>query len=237
MIRINLLPQEETSTKRSFRLPKVGSVVPLLMVVAVIAGLALTHTYQSRKIADLQATIAEEEAESRRLAPEIAKVQRLNREREEVNRRLDVITRLDRDRYFRVHLLDELNQGMPEHMWLTAFEEQGGGRYAVEGVTFSNFLVSDLMQALLRSNHISAVDLVVAERGQIEQVPVVKFKATASALRTAGGVANAATVGVDGTPAPPAGGKDRATGGTGRRAVDAARNVTGEKAARAASGH
>jgi len=207
MIRINLLPRDEAPAQRSVRLPKVGSVVPLVAVIAVLAGMALAFTYQSRRIDDLKRTIASEEAESRRLAPEIAKVQSLNRERDEVNRRLDVITQLDRDRYFRVHLLDELNRALPEHMWLTAIEEQGGNRFALEGVTFSNFLVSDVLQNLSRSPWISGVDLVVAEKGEINDVPVVKFKATATAVRApAGAVASA-------PPAP---------AGTGDEAADAA---------------
>ena len=183
MIRINLLPQEETPRQRTVRLPHVGSVVPLVLVIAVVAGMGLTYTYQNRRATELRETIAREEAESRRLAPEIAKVQSLNRERDEVNRRLDVITQLDRDRYFRVHLLDELNRSLPEHMWLTLVEEQANNRFAIEGVTFSNFLVSDALQNLGRSAYIAGVDLVVAEKGVINEVPVVKFKATATATR------------------------------------------------------
>ncbi len=189
MIRINLLPQEEAPAQRAVRLPKIGSVVPLVAVLAVLAGMALAFTYQARRIDELKSTIANEEAESRRLAPEIAKVQSLNRERDEVNRRLDVITQLDRDRYFRVHLLDELNRALPEHVWLTSLEEQGGTRYAIEGVTFSNFLVSDVLQNISRSPWISGVDLVVAEKGEINDVPVVKFKATATAVRQPAGAA------------------------------------------------
>jgi type IV pilus assembly protein PilN len=186
MIRINLLPQEDSPQQRTLRLPKVGSLVPLVAVVLVVAGMALAFTYQSRRVAELKDGIAKAEAESRRLAPEIAKVQSLNREREEVNRRLDVITQLDRDRYFRVHLLDEINRALPEHMWLTTIEEQAGNKLALEGVTFSNFLVSDVLQNLNRSPYVAAVDLVVAEKGLIKDVPVVKFKATAVARRQPG---------------------------------------------------
>ncbi len=192
MIRINLLPQEDVPSRRSVSLPKVGSVVPLVAVGLVVAGMALTFTYQSRRIDDLNSTIAAEEAESRRLAPEIAKVQSLNRERDEVNRRLDVITQLDRDRYFRIHILDEINRALPEHMWLTSLEEQTGNRYAIDGVTFSNFLVSDVLQNLSRSPWVSGVDLIVAEKGEINDVPVVKFKATAMATRQAAGAVTAA---------------------------------------------
>lgn len=183
MIRINLLPQEEVPSQRAIHLPKVGSVVPLVAVIGVIAGLALTYTYQNRRLAELHVAITRAESEARRLAPEIAKIQSLNRERDEVNRRLDVITQLDRDRYFRVHLMDELNRALPQHMWLTLVEEQAGNRFALEGVTFSNFLVSDILQNLSRSPYITSVDLVVAEKGLINDVQVVKFKATATAVR------------------------------------------------------
>jgi len=147
-------------------------------------GVSVAHVYQGQKIADLEQVIQEEEAESRRLAPEIAKIKRLNEQRQELNERLDAITRLDRDRYFRVHLLDELNRSIPEHMWLTRFEDVGGDRYAVEGVTFSNFLVSDFLQNLTQSPYFAAVDLLVAERGLIGDVKVVKFKAQTTAVRT-----------------------------------------------------
>ncbi len=191
MIKINLLPQEEAPAPRTFHLPKVGSVVPLVAVLVVLGGIGLAYTYQARRVVALKATIASEEAESRRLAPEIAKIQSLNKERDEVNRRLDVITQLDRDRYFRVHLMDEINRALPANMWLTKLEETAPNKFAMEGVTFSNFLVSDALQNLTRSPFISAVDLVVAEKGLIEKVPVVKFKATATTTRAATSVADA----------------------------------------------
>jgi hypothetical protein len=37
MIRINLLPREERQTRRSFTLPKMGAVVPVLALVGVAA--------------------------------------------------------------------------------------------------------------------------------------------------------------------------------------------------------
>jgi len=186
MIRINLLPREEIPTRRNIQLPQLGNLAPVVVVLVVIAALAAVSVYQNRKITDLETIIAEEELESRRLAPEIAKIKRLNQQREDLNSRLDVITRLDRDRYFRVHLMDELNRSLPEHMWLTRVEDIGGDRYAVEGVTFSNFQVSDFLQNLDRSPYFTGINLLVAERGDINEVKVVKFKAQTTAVRQFG---------------------------------------------------
>jgi type IV pilus assembly protein PilN len=183
MIRINLLPRDEMPAQSRMTLPNVGNFAPLALVLVAAVGIAGAHFYQSQQITALEEVIAEEEAETRRLAPEIAKIKRLNQQRKDLNDRLDVITRLDSDRYFRVHLMDELNRSMPEHMWLTRFEDVGGDRYALEGVTFSNFLVSDFLQNVGGSPYFSAVDLLVAEKGEIEDVKVIKFKAQAKAVR------------------------------------------------------
>ena len=183
MIKINLLPREELPTKRQVSLPAIGAFAPLVLVLVAAAVIAGAHIYQSQKIGALEEVIAEEEAESRRLAPEIAKIKRLNQQRKDLNDRLDVITKLDADRYFRVHLMDELNRSVPEHMWLTRFEDVGSDKYAVEGITFSNFLISDFLQNITRSPYFAAVDLMVAEKGEVGDVTVIKFKAKATAVR------------------------------------------------------
>lgn len=182
MIRINLLPRDEQPKRSSLQLPHAATFAPLALVALVIVVIGSAHFYQSQKIAALNDTIAQEEAETRRLAPEIAKIKRLNQQRKDLNDRLDVITELDRDRYFRVHLLDELNRSLPDHMWLTRFEDVGGNRYSVEGVTFSNFLVSDFLQNITGSPYFAGVNLLVSEKGEIGDVKVIKFKAVASAV-------------------------------------------------------
>lgn len=183
MIRINLLPRDEMPAQSRLTLPNLSAFAPLALVAVAALGIGGAHFYQSQQISALHEVIAEEEAETRRLAPEIAKIKRLNQQRKDLNDRLDIITRLDSDRYFRVHLLDELNRSLPDHMWLTRFEDMGADQYAVEGVTFSNFLVSDFLQNVTDSPYFASVNLLVAEKGEIEDVKVVKFKAQAKAVR------------------------------------------------------
>jgi len=183
MIRINLLPRDEMPAPSRMAMLNVGAFAPLVLILFAVGSIAGAHWHQSQEIVALEETIAEEEAETRRLAPEIAKIKRLNQQRKELNDRLDVITRLDSDRYFRVHLMDELNRSMPSHLWLTRVEDTGADRYLVEGVTFSNFLVSDFLQNVTNSPYFSAVDLLVAEKGEIDDVSVIMFKAQAKAVR------------------------------------------------------
>ncbi len=186
MIRINLLPRDEQPVQRSIALPKVGAFAPLALVLR--GGRGHRRGPRLPEPADLVAEARpspRRRQESRQLAPEIAKIKRLNQQRQDLNDRLDVITRLDTDRYFRVHLMDELNRSLPGYMWLTRFEDTGGDSYAIEGVTFSNFLVSDFLQNVADSPYFAGIDLLVTEKGVISDVQVVKFKARARAVRKA----------------------------------------------------
>jgi len=181
MIRINLLPRDERQVKRSFTLPKVGTVMPLLVLILVAALFASFSVVQAMQVSRLQADIARAEQEAEKLRPQIQTINELTQKRQELERRLGVITGLDKQRLTRVKLVDEVSKCVPEHLWLSQFEEvPGANKIMVEGVTFSNLIVADFMSRLEASPLYEGVDLVVAEKGTIDQRTVVKFKVTAS---------------------------------------------------------
>ncbi len=180
MIRINLLPREERQVRRSFALPKLGTVMPVLVLLLVVALFASISVIQTLQIGRLKTDIARAEQESEKLRPQIQTIQDLTKKREELERRLNVITELDKGRLTRVKLVDELSKCVPDHMWLSSYEESATNQISIEGVTFSNLLVADFMTRLEASPLFGSVDLLVAEKGTIDQRNVVKFKVTAS---------------------------------------------------------
>jgi type IV pilus assembly protein PilN len=179
MIRINLLPREERQTRRTIALPKLGALMPvfvLLLVAALFVGFSVIQTMQ---VGRLHADIARAQEETEKLRPQIETINELTTKREELKRRLTVIANLDKNRLWRVKLVDELSRCVPEHLWLTNYEETSADQVKLEGVTFSNLLVADLMSRLEASPLYGNVDLVVAEKGTIDQRSVVKFTITA----------------------------------------------------------
>lgn len=180
MIRINLLPGEERRRRPGTPVSlKAGDlVVPLAVLVAtalVVAGTALS---QYTRAEGLQRSIAKVDAESRALAPQIERVNRLAQERAELDLRLGIIAKLQKGRTQSVRLMDELARCIPEHMWVNAVEQADAASLSVEGTTFSNLVVSDLMSRLERSPLFASVELGVAERATIEGHDVVRFKVT-----------------------------------------------------------
>jgi type IV pilus assembly protein PilN len=183
MIRINLLPHDERSSRRKISLPTIsgGAVLWVTLGLLVYGGaVAGIWTLQSRTIKDYETKIQALNEESERLAPQLAKIRKLQKEREEVNRRLAVIASLDKDRYMRVRMMNDLCVNLPANCWLTNVGESGGAKVSMEGVTFSNFIIADLMTSLTDSKRFKEVALVKAEEGTIEDVRVVQFSLNAT---------------------------------------------------------
>jgi len=179
MIRINLLPKDDKA-QRPVRVSfKAGDlVIPAVMIVAtalVVGGTALS---QHSRAASLMRSIADVDTQSRALAPQIERVNRLAQERAELDLRLGIIAKLEKGRAQSVRLMDDLARCVPDHLWLSAATQDGTGNLSVEGVTFSNLVVSDFISRLERSPMFSNVELEFAEHGMVTDRDVVKFRVT-----------------------------------------------------------
>ena len=179
MIRINLLPKEEKAQRRVTVNFQAGDLV-LPVAILAAAGLIILGTVlsQNARIASLNSSIADIDAQSRALAPQIEKVKRLAQERAELDLRLGIISKLEKGRTQSVRLMDELARCVPDHLWLTTAVEDSPNSLTLEGVTFSNLVVSDFMSNLERSPMFADVQLQVAERNDVADRSVVKYRVT-----------------------------------------------------------
>jgi len=182
MIRINLLPAEDRAKKKELHLPEMSTVYLAAAVIVFIGAIVVTSTVQGHKVRDLEKKIEVAREESRKLAPQLAKIKQITKEREEVNRRLSLITSLDRHRYYRVKLLNDISFKLPANCWLTDIAELSPNNFAISGITFSNFTVADMMSNLEDSPLITSVDLKIAERGLIDKREVMKFSLSANVM-------------------------------------------------------
>jgi len=181
MIRVNLLPREEkTKRKAAAAAPidlKLGDMVlPAVIVGAAALVIAGSMMSQRTRQAGLEKSIQQVDAESRALAPQIARVNQLAQERAELDLRMGIITKLEKGRTQSVRLMDELARCVPDHLWLTGASQDASNHLQLEGVTYSNLVVSDFMSRIERSSMFSNVELAVAERGNVTDKNVVKFQ-------------------------------------------------------------
>lgn len=184
MIQINLLPKEEQirEPRVSLEVPKRRVVLPILAAAAVLLPLAGMHAMQRARIASLRADLLQAQVEMQRLKPQIDRIDQLTRERGELDTRLAIVQGLTRDRYLPVTAMDRLADGVPDYLWLTHLGMSGPGQLTVEGMTFSNLMVAELMSRMEEEDLFEGVSLVVAERakGSLEgNRPVLSFTLTA----------------------------------------------------------
>lgn len=179
MIRINLLPREEKTNSPISMDFKAGElIIPLAMFLAVGVIVAGTVMSQRMSVTTLAKSIEQVDSEARSLAPQIERVNRLAQERAELDLRLGVINKLQKGRTLTVRMMDELAKCVPDHLWLTGASQEQGNALTIEGMTFSNLVISDLMSNLERSAMFANVNLEVAERSGTGDQPIVKFRIT-----------------------------------------------------------
>jgi type IV pilus assembly protein PilN len=186
MIRINLLPAEEKVNRSTISVKRpTGILLPLVILAASVTLVVAAVVQQQAQVQSLLGDLQTVEGEIERLAPEVALVERLAKERSELDLRMSVIDQLSGRRFHSVRLVDELDRAIPEYLWLTNANQLGPTEMSFEGVTFSNLIVADFMTRLDRSPYFANVELRVAERGVIEERPVTQFQMSANLTPTA----------------------------------------------------
>ena len=77
MIKINLLPKEDRVKKREFHLPEMSTVYLVAGVAVFFAAIVIVGLMQQHKIRVLDSKIEVAKEESRKLAPQLAKIKQI----------------------------------------------------------------------------------------------------------------------------------------------------------------
>lgn len=142
MPRINLLPWREEERKKrqqDFLVALGGSVVVAIGVVAA------TFFVFSQMIDAQQARNQRLETEIAELEKSITEIDGLERQKERLLARMEIIEQLQRSRPEIVHLFDEISRRLPEGVYLSGMR-QSGSAVELQGVAQSSTRVSALMR-------------------------------------------------------------------------------------------
>jgi type IV pilus assembly protein PilN len=144
MPRINLLPWREAERKkrqRDFGVASGGALVGAFAVV-MLTIFAYNQMIDNQRVRNdrLKAEIAE-------LEKSIAEIDGLERQKERLLARMEIIDELQKSRPEIVHLFDEITRQLPEGVYLTGVK-QTGSRVEIRGVAQSSTRVSALMRQI-----------------------------------------------------------------------------------------
>ncbi len=156
MLRINLLPIRQFKRRIKARNEIVGFA---MVFVAVLVILFFVNLFQIGRVENVQATIVQLQNEERRLIPIIKEVERLERQQEELQRKITVIKSLREESSLTVHVMDEVAKFVDnDRLWLESFAQQGN-ILQLKGVALDNETVAQFMETLKTSEYINSVTL------------------------------------------------------------------------------
>lgn len=155
MIRINLLPVREA--RRRADLNQQFLLLGIL-VVGTLLGVGWFHLSLGGKVGDAKRRVAGLQKQIKKFKPQQEQVERYKRKKQKVQRKLDVITSLDRSRSGPVRVLDELATRTPDRMWLRRVQTRKD-RIDINGLSLDNEVVALFLTELEDSPYFKRVEL------------------------------------------------------------------------------
>ena len=159
MIKINLLPVRAARKKES-------AIQQLVMAgfVVVMIALVVTTLYVVKHV-------------QIELDTKIGKLNELKTLKEQVKKKLDVLSQLRKNKTGPARRLASLSDLAPEQLWLTNYSESGPD-VKISGIASNEELIAQFMKALEASNDFMAVELVVSEQTVVGETKLKKFDIT-----------------------------------------------------------
>jgi type IV pilus assembly protein PilN len=176
MIRINLLPVREERRKADLRQ---FAVLLAAVLVGSVAAAAFFHWKITSDIETVKAQVVATKAEIDRFGPQLKQVEKYRETKAQIEKKLEVIERLEASRAGPVHLLDELATHSPDRLWITRVTAQGN-RISIQGMSLDNELVASFLTALNSSPWFTDVELRQTEAKEREGFKLNAFELSAA---------------------------------------------------------
>lgn len=172
MIKINLLPVR-AAKKKEIAIQQVSifcfSIVLVGLVVISLYGLKLGQ------ISSAKNDISTANAKINELKAKIGKLEELKKFKEQVKKKLDILTQLRKNKTGPAQRLATLSDITPEKLWLTAYAESSDN-VKLAGVAYTEDLIAQFMRNVQASNDYTGVELIVSEQKEISGTKLKSFE-------------------------------------------------------------
>jgi len=172
MIQINLLPIREWRKKEAVR--QQISVFFLFLILLTVALLAAGLTIQGKVVAQRQELASLEEKKAQ-YAYVNKKIERVNKQRKQVEDKFQAIEKLQEGRTITVKILDEIVSSIPiDRLWLTKLNFHNNN-VQLDGVALDNHTVALFMRRMEKSPMCRSVSLINTKHKSIQGHALMEF--------------------------------------------------------------
>ncbi|MDQ6981544.1 MAG: PilN domain-containing protein [Mariprofundus sp.] len=176
MIRINLIPYRLARRQQQI-IWHVSSFFAVITVAGLL-GLA-AHTVASIQLSDLKEESIIIQQQNAALKKKIGKIKNLDSLRADVERKLELVDRLQEGRFRSLKTLNAIASIIPENVWLDVIADHGGD-IELSGMGESNRAVASFMRRLDQSADFTDVRLGEINRVVVDGLPMRRFSLSLS---------------------------------------------------------
>jgi type IV pilus assembly protein PilN len=172
MIKINLLPVRAAKKKES-AVQQITilcvSVTLVLIVFSVLYGLKVGQ------ISSAKSDISAANNKITELKAKIGKLEELKKFKEQVKKKLDILTQLRKNKTGPAQRLATISDITPDKLWLTGYSETGDS-VKLNGVAYTEELIAQFMRSIQASKDYTGVELIVSEQKDLSGSKVKAFE-------------------------------------------------------------
>jgi len=185
MIRINLLKPGKKEVSEAPGVPepelkgKKRQFPYMLIFLLVIILIGALFLLQKRELNSEKALLEDAKAEKQSLQYVLTKLEDLERQKQVLSRKINLITRLKSRQGVGVIIMDELSKNLPDWVWLTELDFKDYN-ILIKGKSLSNNLIADFISNLEENQYFKNVDLISSTLRETKNNKYLEFSMNAS---------------------------------------------------------
>lgn len=160
MVKINLLPIKLELRRKA--LIEHATLLSLCIVLIFILSW-FVHTSITNKKEMLQQEITSTKLEIAKLTAEAGEIEKFKQQKQELERKLNIIKDLNAKKSGPVEVLDQLSLLIPEKAWITSLNNTGSS-LVLDGMAVDNPTIAAFMKSLQASPYFQGVELELTQR-------------------------------------------------------------------------
>lgn len=170
MIKINLIPVEQRKSIEGMGQFLFG----MFILVLVIAFMVALTIIQNNKIQYVKDETARVEKRIKELDAIRKKVEDFKQKNQELEKRIQVIAQLEKNRVGPLYVMDALSDVIPEKLWIDNFINKGNSA-TFNGIAANEFVIADFMRNLDKNEHFTYANVGTIKNQTVSGKPFKSF--------------------------------------------------------------
>ncbi len=160
MVKINLLPIKSELRQKAL-IEHIVLLVLCITLVFILSWFVQSSITNQKHM--LQQEITQTKLEIKKLTAEAGEIEKFKKQKQELERKLEIINDLNTKKSGPVEVLDQLSLIIPEKAWITSVKNSGNS-LSLNGIAVDNPTIAMFMKKLQASRYFDNVELVLAQK-------------------------------------------------------------------------